>query len=228
VAQGGAAEIISLSDLPGDDLRLIAQVLAEGEVSALVRPRGPGHARASLHVQEAALTGVFRVLEVESDGTVRDRLEVTTLPSALIEQAMLDGCVRGAELASCAIPEGLMNAPAILSELRAHWRTGTHEAATPHVINLSLLPISEADALYLDAELGRGTVTLLSRGYGNCRISSTERPATWRVTYYNSEDTVILDTLEVSRVPEVACAARQDLEESALRLAELLAWVEQS
>jgi hydrogenase-1 operon protein HyaF len=226
VAQTGAAEVISLADLPGDDLRLVAQVLAEGEVSALVRPRGTGSV--SLHVQEAGLTGVFRVVEVASDGAVRDHLEVSALPSVLIEQAARDGLVRGAEFDACASPEGLMNAPAILSELRAHWRSGTDASATPHVINLSLLPLSEADARYLDAELGRGTVTLLSRGYGNCRISSTERPATWRVTYYNSEDAVILDTLEVSRVPEVACAARQDLEESALRLAELLAWLEQT
>jgi hydrogenase-1 operon protein HyaF len=223
VAQGGAAETISLAGLGRAELDLIAQVLGEGELSAVVRPREPG--AASLHVQEAALTGVFRVVELASSGVVSDRLEVTALPSAVLERAASDGRVRGAELASAAASEGLMNAPALLSELRAHWQSAPQHT-NAHVINLTLLPLSEADARCLDAELGRGTVTLLSRGYGNCRISSTERPATWRVTYYNSEDTVILDTIEVSRVPEVACAAREDLAESGVRLAELLAWLE--
>ena len=38
---------------------------------------------------------------------------------------------------------------------------------------------------------------------------------------------IILDTLEVGGVPEVACAAREDLEDSAQRLTEVLQWVEQ-
>jgi hydrogenase-1 operon protein HyaF len=37
---------------------------------------------------------------------------------------------------------------------------------------------------------------------------------------------IILDTLEVGEVPEVACAAPQDLEDSAERLHEVLQWVE--
>jgi hydrogenase-1 operon protein HyaF len=46
------------------------------------------------------------------------------------------------------------------------------------------------------------------------------------VTYFNSQDMIILDTLEVGDVPEVACAARQDLEASAERLQEMLQWVQ--
>jgi hypothetical protein len=34
------------------------------------------------------------------------------------------------------------------------------------------------------------------------------------VTYFNSTDIIILDTLEVCRVPEVGCAAAEDLEDS--------------
>lgn len=226
LARGGAAESLSLAELPADDLRLVEQVLGEGEVSAVVRPSGA--ASGMLHVQETALTGVFRVALATSSGVRSDRLEVTTLPSVLLEHAARDGQVRGTELSARAQPDGLMNAPALLCELRACWRRGVDAAPVPHVLNLSLLPLSAADAKLLDAELGTGTVTILSRGYGNCRISSTERPGTWRVTYYNSEDALILDTLEVSRVPEVACAAQQDLAESAVRLAELRAWLEPS
>jgi hydrogenase-1 operon protein HyaF len=69
---------------------------------------------------------------------------------------------------------------------------------------------------------------VLSRGYGNCRVVDTATAHVWRVTYFNSQDMIILDTLEVGDVPEVACAARQDLEDSAERLHEVLQWVEQS
>ena len=51
---------------------------------------------------------------------------------------------------------------------------------------------------------------------------------TWRVVYYNSQDTVILNSVEVCGIPEVACAAREDLEDSAERLTEVLQWVEQA
>ncbi len=49
---------------------------------------------------------------------------------------------------------------------------------------------------------------------------------TWRVVYYNSQDTVILNTVEVGALPEVACAAIEDLQDSVERLGEVLAWVE--
>ena len=69
---------------------------------------------------------------------------------------------------------------------------------------------------------GQGTVTILSRGYGNCRISSTGVRNAWRVRYFNSREVVILDTIEITDVPQVACAAPEDLEDSAQRLGEIL------
>ena len=86
---------------------------------------------------------------------------------------------------------------------------------------------SRAQALH-DAQIGAGRVLILSRGYGNCRIVDTRLLNTWRVTYFNSSDIIILDTLEVCRVPDVACAAAEDLEDSAERLAEVLQWVQAS
>ena len=40
--------------------------------------------------------------------------------------------------------------------------------------------------------------------------------------YYNSQDTLILDSIEVSTIPEVALAAPEDIADSAERLAEIL------
>ena len=94
------------------------------------------------------------------------------------------------------------------------------------VVNLSLLPVTPEDIAYLDHLLGTGRITVLSRGYGNCRITNCAVANTWRLVYYNSQDKVILNTVEVSGVPEVACAAPEDLHDSLDRLAEVLAWVD--
>ena len=59
--------------------------------------------------------------------------------------------------------------------------------------------------------------------WGDCRIDATATTGVWRVRYYNSADTLILDTFEVTDVPEVACAAPEDIADSAERLADILA-----
>jgi hydrogenase-1 operon protein HyaF len=92
----------------------------------------------------------------------------------------------------------------------------------PHAINLSLLPLTDEDVAFLDARLGSGPVTILSRGYGNCRISSTGTRNGWWVRYFNSREAIILNTIEITDVPNVACAAPEDLEDSAQRLTEIL------
>jgi hydrogenase-1 operon protein HyaF len=69
-------------------------------------------------------------------------------------------------------------------------------------------------------------VTLLSRGYGNCRITSTRLRNTWWVQYFNSMNTLILNTLEVAPVPEVALAAPDDFAESLSRLGDWLETLE--
>ena len=117
---------------------------------------------------------------------------------------------------------GIINAPALLAEVTE--RVSGH-AAEPHIINLSLLPFSPEDAAWLDQCLGRGRVTLLSRGYGNCRITATGVARVWWVQYFNSQDALILNTLEITDVPEVARAAAEDLADSAARLADILEWI---
>jgi hydrogenase-1 operon protein HyaF len=115
----------------------------------------------------------------------------------------------------------VLNAPPVLVELADHassWRAGD----PPHVINLTLLPQTEEDLAYLLDRLGTGAAALLSRGYGNCRITATRMRHVWWVQYFNSEDALILNTLEVIDVPAVALAAMEDIEDSAQRLAEIL------
>jgi hydrogenase-1 operon protein HyaF len=44
----------------------------------------------------------------------------------------------------------------------------------------------------------------------------------WVVQYVNGMGTTIMDTIEIGRIPDAALAAREDLEDSAERLGEIL------
>ena len=44
----------------------------------------------------------------------------------------------------------------------------------------------------------------------------------WWIKYFNSEDALILNTIEVTNMPEVVMAAPEDIEDSAHRLQEIL------
>ena len=219
-AQGQKVEPIVLDDLGDVDRRLLNQVLGEGEVSAQVLPEA---GMASVQAQESVFAGVWRVLETLADGRRLDRIEVGDVPAALRRAAQEDGA--GAEPTLPPAPPGVLNAHAVLSELRDH-RATWREGELPQVVNLTLLPMTPEDIAYMDHGLGTGRVLVLSRGYGNCRITDTRVPNTWRIVYYNSQDAVILNTVEVCAMPEVACAALEDLNDSRDRLADVLAWVE--
>ncbi|MDD5755524.1 MAG: hydrogenase expression/formation protein, partial [Methylococcales bacterium] len=119
------------------------------------------------------------------------------------------------------LPNGLMNALPLIAELNNQIADYSPDTLT-HVINLSLLPQTPEDLQFLYETLGKGTVSILSRSYGTNRITSTLTDKVWWVQYFNSDDTLILNTLEVSDVPSVACAAMEDLADSAERLGEIL------
>ena len=213
---------VSLQGLSAADLLLLNQVLGEGEVSAQVM--GP-HDVPRVRIQESVFTGVWRVIEQLNDGGTSDYIEVAALPQVLLQAALEDG--RASAPVKLAVPAQMVNVPSVLVELedqRQRWQSGQ----TAQVVNLSLLPLSPQDIGLLDHQLGTGRVLMLSRGYGNCRITNCRVPHTWRVVYYNSQDAVILNTVEVVGVPEVACAAPEDLADSLERLREVVQWVEQA
>jgi hydrogenase-1 operon protein HyaF len=223
VVAGEPAAPVALDGLAAADLALIHQVLGEGEVSAQVLPR-EGHGQAQAQIQESVFAGIWRVIEVLADGRVRDRIEVGAAPEVLGRAAREDAGRPRPDL--LAAPAGVMNALPVLTELEDHrqqWRAGQ----PAQVVNLSLLPLTPIDIGFLDHVLGTGRVLILSRGYGNCRITNAEVAHTWRVVYYNSQDTVILNSVEVCALPEVALAAAEDLADTLERFDEVLAWVAQ-
>ena len=208
----------SLLGLEQEVVNEVNELMGQGEVSVLVAGAHP------LHIQETAFAGVWRVQELREDGGMaRDDLEAGSIPAAV---AQLIAARPVALPAPIAPPPGVMNAPALLSELSAQSAARVAAQApgrAAHVINLTLLPVTPEDLAWLDARLGRGVISILSRGYGNCRITATALPHTWWVQYFNSMDQLILNTLEVVEVPEVALAAREDYEDSIERMREWVA-----
>ena len=217
--RGESVAPVDLSGLGAADRQFVNQALGEGEVGAQV---ADGQGSALVQVQESVFAGVWRVIERLPDGGLQDRIEVGAIPEVLKTCARQDGA--SGHRPAARLPEGVMNAPTLLQELhdqRQQWRVGQ----SAHLVNLSLMPLSPADMACLEEQLGTGRVVILSRGYGNCRISSTRVPTTWRVVYYNSQDAMILNSIEVVDMPEVACAAPEDLVDSEQRLREVMAWV---
>jgi hydrogenase-1 operon protein HyaF len=152
---------------------------------------------------------------------IEDLLEAGDMPCVVKEAAAQ---ANGAQLGPERLPAGVLNARSIVEELRHH-ASGYRAGRAAHVVNLTLLPFAQAGHAGLDGVLGAGPVSILSRGFGNCRISSTRARNVWRVRFFNTMSTLILDTVEVVDMPEAARASPEDYRESVERLRELLGWL---
>ena len=212
---GDAVTAIDLGKLTAADLDFVNQALGEGEVSVAFDAASP------IRAQESVLAGVWRVQHVDTLGrVVRDTIEVGDVPD-LVRSATFNDADATLDTRCDAGDPSIQNAPALLVEL-ADKLADYHPGDPLHTINLSLLPLSEGDLILLGERLGVGPVTILSRGYGNCRIGSTSRRNVWWIKYYNSQDALILNSIEISDVPPVAVAAAEDIADSAERLDEIL------
>jgi hydrogenase-1 operon protein HyaF len=209
-------EIIDITHLDEDNRGLVDQVLGEGEVSMVFRS---GHTSAS--IQESVMAGIWRIRYFDKRGkSISDNIEVADVPR-LCRRHVFKRASHRVDTQLESLPEGVLNAPPLLAEINdkvAEYRPGK----TSHVIYLTLLPQTEQDLSFLGNRLGEGPLTILSRGYGNCRITSTAVQNVWWVQYFNSQDKNILNTLEIGDIPEVAAAASEDIQESAQRLNEIM------
>ncbi|WP_071796370.1 hydrogenase expression/formation protein [Natronohydrobacter thiooxidans] len=206
VAREGGRAQIALAGLAAPARRLLAETLGHGEVS--MRLRGVP----AVAVQESVFAGVW-VLQ----GADIDLIEVAPVPELAVTRAHQP---HRATTPDAPRAPGVVNAPALLAELgdkSASYRPG----AEIHVVNLTLLPHTPEDLDHMARVLGEGAVTILSRGYGNCRITASAMPHVWRVQFFNSSDTLILDTWEVTQMPEVAIAGPEDIADSADRIREV-------
>ena len=154
--------------------------------------------------------------------------EVWLGPLALVPPRMARDPRRAsrAEVPDAPLPEGTIGAGPILEEV-AHTVRTRRPGDAPHVINLSLLPLTPADSAHLGSTLSAGPVRILSRGYGSCRITSTVVRDTWWVQYVNGYGNPMVASIEVTEVPQVAAGSAEDLGDSAERIREGLEWLEQ-
>ncbi len=206
--QGAPNRVFDLRELDTKNRQLIAETMGEGEVSVKI------HGIPAVAAQESVFAGVWVL-----SGADIDQIEVGPMPDRARESAFSSR--KPALGALTPKKPGVVNGPSLAVEL-VDKSAKFDPADEIHVVNLTLLPHTEEDLVWLDEALGRGSVEMLSRGYGNCRVTATGQAHVWRVQFFNSMDTLILDTFEVTELPEVVVAAREDLTDSGERLVEVL------
>jgi len=209
---GVSTQLFRLGHLSDLERKLVGDVLGEGEVAGIVAlPDG-----SVAHIQEAALAGIW-CLRFGAE-TAHQYIEVGAIPK-IVRRAATD--LTSTDLVIDAPPVGAMNARPVLAQIRERalvWREGMRA----QVINFTLLPMSPVDMAFLQQSVGSGPIRLISRDYGTCRVQATDIRNVWSVQFFNSVDHIILDTLEVGGVPEIALAAAEDFEDSAERLQEII------
>jgi len=219
LASGGEPPALELAGLGPDTLRVLNETLGEGEVAAIV------DAGDEIRVQETVFPGTWRQQHFDASGALlHDYLLAAPIPPVVTAIARECAAPR---LRALDLPAGAMNVPALVHELQDAMDHCTPDTPS-RVINLTLLPLSSDDTQHIDRVLDGSSVVILSRGFGNCRISSTAARDVWRVQYFNNMQTLILNTIEVVTVPDVAVAAREDLVETRDRLADLVQWMSDS
>jgi hydrogenase-1 operon protein HyaF len=205
--------LFDLTEFSADEILLIEDVIGEGEVAGVVSlPDGVG-----AQIQESVMAGLWRVRFTDAQGKLfADYLEVSSLPE-IARRAALVNCQ---PLDAGEAPAGAMNVMPLLAEIAG--RSAAHKTGAPtHTITFSLLPMSPEDMSHLQQCLGAGSVRLISKGYGSCRILSTGTMNVWSVQFFNAMDEIILDTLEIGDAPAAARAAEEDFRDSAKRLREI-------
>jgi hydrogenase-1 operon protein HyaF len=205
---------LPLRGFTSEDLEILGDLLGDGEVSVVA-----GH-DPLYQVQEANMAGVWRVRATDSAGNaVLDIVEVGDVPS-LVRAAVASLPTTMPPMPE-AIAAGVMNAPAVLTEIAeraSRWRPGLRN----HVVNFTLMPMTEDDNALLTKVLGQAPLTIVSSGYGTCRVLMTSIRHVWAVQYLNAMGNTILDTIEVGDVPESVLAAKEDFEDSAQRLQDMV------
>ena len=161
-----------LSALNADDLTFLNTLLGEGEVSVRIQ-HADGRA---CEIQESIFCGIWRVRCQNDNGQWEEHLEAGSAPRALWLAATFNTLPDDSLLPPPV--DGLMNGLTLAQELLAHVRD---PALQPHSINLTQLPISDADRLFLARLCGEGHIQIRTIGYGESQIDATALRHVWHV-----------------------------------------------
>ena len=204
----------SLEGLDEDGKAAVADILGEGDIWAKV-----GVGDTFCRIVESVMPGVWRLESSAANGVASEWIEVGAVPQPILQAA--SELPRASIDIPAHMPQGAMNAPSLLHEL-AERSARYQPGAENHVINFTLLPLTDVDSQVLTTVLGQIPLVIRSGGYGSSRVFATGLRYVWAVQYVNGMGSVILDTLEVGGVPVSVLAAREDFEDSSERLAEVL------
>ncbi|MEL6366440.1 MAG: hydrogenase expression/formation C-terminal domain-containing protein [Pseudomonadota bacterium] len=193
------------------NLDLLDRVLGTGGIS--ISYDGPAIAR----IQESVLAGVWRVRHYDDGRVNADIVEVAPLPKLIARAVFTKAATEFAPASIKTLPVALKS---ILSELHEAL-TCYMERGVTHVMNLT--DTEESHLELMQALFGLGPAVIESRGYGNCRITSTTIRGLWWVQFFNTRGEMIVNSLEVATVPNLVSAEPDDLSESADSLKNLLA-----
>ncbi len=105
------------------------------------------------------------------------------------------------------------NARALLHELENHLQRLIQNGETTR-IDLSGLPLNTADYDLLENVLGHGEVFATVDSLGISEVSDTAIPGIWRIEYYNTEEVLVAEFIEVSRCPELLQTPDDELMDS--------------
>lgn len=206
-----------LDHLSTEDRDCLLDALGDGEVSLVISgAEGEG----DVQIAETALPGVWIGRAEDGEGTVQACwVEVADAPKT-VREAAATRPRHDLPFDALTPPRDAMNVMGVLAELRARardWQPGQPN----HVMNFTLLPMTEADTAFLAKVIGEAGVRASSGGYGSARVIMTALRNVWAVQYLNGLGAVILDTIEIGDVPDAVLAAHQDFADSHARLNEI-------
>ena len=103
------------------------------------------------------------------------------------------------------------NVEPLLHEIRhALKRLAAGEEGT--VIDLKSLPMAPGEEQRIESALGEGEVRAELQALGPTVVQETAYPGVWLVTHRNAENEVVARFIEVTRMPEILMAQREDIE----------------
>jgi hydrogenase-1 operon protein HyaF len=224
-------ETFDLADWPIEERRRLVSILGEGEISGVLRPFKNDDSHA-FFIRESVYPGIWLVgdrPEGVDTGIILSRIEIGRAPEALLHTPGSSSLLESGGLLpdnpqGVTLRPGLMNALPLLQEAAHHLNVYDPKKKN-HRIFLNKLPLSEADAQWIDLVCSAGRVDLRSKGYGDCQVHSTPFPGLWRILYKNPEGIPLLDALCVADVPDEIAAAPEDLSQSLTDFRDFLKWV---
>jgi hydrogenase-1 operon protein HyaF len=86
------------------------------------------------------------------------------------------------------------------------------------IIDLSGMPMNEADREELARELGRGEVHISVETIGQSEIYETSFPGVWWTSHRGSDGSVLTERIEITPVPEMVTTHPDDIRNACERL----------